>query len=64
MQRNLPEKHKADRQAGLWFWMATQPPTARQLRYLKKLGYRGVKPGTRLDAFEIIHMLLKARGRA
>lgn len=35
-------------------WMAGQPPTEKQLRYLHNLGYRGPTPANRLEASKLI----------
>jgi hypothetical protein len=40
-------------------WMAEHPPTERQLRYLRELGYRG-QVASRLDASQLIDTLLNA----
>lgn len=40
-------------------WMAHQPPTEKQLRYLHNLGYRGPTPANRLEASRLIDELLK-----
>ena len=42
-------------------YMATQPPTPDQLRYLKKLAYKGSRPADRLKAHDLIDKMLKAR---
>lgn len=56
-----PEERAERQQAGISQWMSTQPPTARQLRALRRMGYRG-KPSNRLDARDKIDALRKARG--
>jgi len=40
-------------------WMAEQPPTEKQLRYLASLGYRGPTPANRLEASRLIDELVK-----
>ena len=40
-------------------WMANQPPTEKQLRYLASLGYRGPTPANRLEASRLIDELVK-----
>ena len=40
-------------------WMAEQPPTEKQLRYLTSLGYRGPEPANRLEASRLIDELVK-----
>jgi hypothetical protein len=40
-------------------WMAEQPPTEKQLRYLTSLGYRGPAPANRLEASRLIDELVK-----
>jgi hypothetical protein len=40
-------------------WMAEQPPTEKQLRYLASLGYRGPAPANRLEASRLIDELVK-----
>ncbi|GIW31056.1 MAG: hypothetical protein KatS3mg071_1230 [Meiothermus sp.] len=40
-------------------WMAGQPPTEKQLRYLHNLGYRGPTPANRLEASRLIDELVK-----
>ena len=43
-------------------WMAEQPPTEKQLRYLASLGYRGPTPTNRLEASRLIDELV-GRGK-
>ena len=43
-------------------WMAEQPPTEKQLRYLTSLGYRGPEPANRLEASRLIDELV-GRGK-
>lgn len=40
-------------------WMAEQPPTEKQLRYLHNLGHRGPLPANRLEASQLIDALVK-----
>ena len=40
-------------------WMAEQPPTEKQLRYLHNLGYRGPTPANRLEASKLIDGFMK-----
>lgn len=40
-------------------WMEGQPPTARQVTYLHRLGYRGPEPANRLEASRLINSLLR-----
>jgi hypothetical protein len=43
-------------------YMATQPPTAKQLAYLATLGYRGALPANRLAASALIDEALSRKG--
>ena len=45
-------------------WMAEQPPTEKQLRYLTSLGYRGPEPANRLEASRLIDELVKGVSHA
>lgn len=40
-------------------WMEGQPPTARQLAFLRKLGHTGEGPANRLEASRLIDSLLQ-----
>lgn len=40
-------------------WMEGQPPTARQLAFLRKLGHTGEGPANRLEASRLIDTLLR-----
>jgi hypothetical protein len=42
-------------------WMAAQPPTEKQLGYLRKLGYAGPAPASKADASAEIDRLLARR---
>lgn len=56
------EKHRvrAEREdEAITQWRAKQPPTARQLRYLHNLGYRGPEPANRLEASRLIDGFMK-----
>ncbi|WP_223299660.1 DUF3072 domain-containing protein [Meiothermus taiwanensis] len=56
------EKHRirAEREdEAITQWRAKQPPTARQLRYLHSLGYRGPTPANRLEASRLIDELVE-----
>ncbi|GEM83622.1 hypothetical protein [Meiothermus hypogaeus] len=44
-------------------WMAEQPPTEKQLRYLASLGYRGPTPANRHEASRLIDELVKGVSR-
>ena len=44
-------------------WMATQPPTERQVKYLRVLGYQG-EVESKAQASELIDRLLRSRGGA
>ncbi len=64
----LPEAERealkqAQREEGRNAWMAAQPPTVKQLSYLRSMGYAGVQPTSMLEASEHIDRLLAARGR-
>lgn len=63
LPKNPPEVREANRQAGIRSWMSQQPPTQKQLKFLKTLAHKGSRPTNRLDASEKIDTLLKARGR-
>jgi len=45
-------------------WMADNPPSDRQIAYLRSLGYAGTPPATMHEASEAIDRLLSARGKA
>jgi hypothetical protein len=57
MKTQRSEEHRA-------VWMAGQPPTAKQLGYLQKLGYAGPAPTSKQDASAQIDRLLAMRGKA
>lgn len=40
-------------------WMEGQPPTAKQVAYLRKLGHTGEEPANRLEASRLIDTLLR-----
>lgn len=44
-------------------WMAEQPPTERQMAYLRRLGYGGPDPASKLDASDLIDRLLRQAAR-
>lgn len=62
----LPEaerrREKASRKAGyLVAWMAGQPPSERQIAYLRALGHQGDPPSTKLEASALIERLKGGR---
>jgi hypothetical protein len=63
----LPDDAKAalkrdQRAAGQHAWMAEKPPTAKQIGYLRTLGYAEAPPPSMLQASELIDRLLADRG--
>lgn len=62
LPKSAPEEREAKRKAAIQKVMATRPPTEHQLRYLKKLAYKGQKPSNRFEASQKISALRKARG--
>jgi hypothetical protein len=56
-----PQEREARRESARRQWMAQQPATARQLSYLKKLGYHGPAPRSRLEAHDLIMACLQHR---
>lgn len=59
------EQRKAQRQQEYQAaWMDAQPPTAKQLSYLRNLGHVGSPPTSKLEASQAINQLLAARGKA
>jgi len=62
----LDEKTKLKEQSGVQYqqqYMAEQPPTDKQLKYLKSLGCETV-PETKLEASQLIDQYLKTKGKA
>jgi len=54
------QRIKAERsETAIERWMAEQPPTEKQLRYLHNLGYRGPTPANRLEASKLIDGFMK-----
>ncbi|MCX7802289.1 MAG: hypothetical protein N2313_04625 [Meiothermus ruber] len=54
------QRIKAERsETAIERWMAEQPPSEKQLRYLHNLGYRGPTPANRLEASRLIDELVK-----
>jgi len=65
----LPEHEKealksTQREAGKAVWMATKPPSPKQLDYLRSLGYVGAPPATMAEASDAIDRQLTLRGKA
>jgi hypothetical protein len=59
------QRIKAERsETAIERWMAEQPPTEKQLRYLASLGYPGPTPANRLEASRLIDELVKGVRRA
>lgn len=45
-------------------WLASQPPTIKQINYLALLGYKGKSPTNKLEASTLIDQLLNEKGKA
>jgi len=65
----LPEDERdtikqAHRQEHKSAWMAENPPSERQLGYLRSLGYAGMPPATMAEASEAIDRLVSAQKKA
>lgn len=61
------EKHRfrAERsEPAIERWMAHQPPTEKQLRYLASLGYRGPTPANRLEASKLLDQFVRGGDHA
>lgn len=59
------QRIKAERsETAIERWMAEQPPTEKQLRYLHNLGYRGPTPANRLEASRLIDGFMRGGDHA
>ena len=62
LPKNSPEQREFNKQAGIRAWMAIQPPSAKQIRYLKRMAHKGAKPASKLEAHDAIEAMKNARG--